>query len=298
MISKHFLLIFTVNFIALFLMFNLFPVSTPSKSNVQVLSPISHKQTVLSVQASEPEITVIPTPTLILPSPVPTEVSTSNISNRKTTLKSSYKIAYFGDSMIDTGGERREYDEHSLKAKYPNTDFQLYNYGKGSQTAAMGLALFHQPLQYKDRAFPSVDELKPDIIIIGSFAYNPYDPPSPTQHWVDLTKIVEEAKKITPNVYILAEIAPLRATFGRGPAGVNYETSTAITHSQTIIDQLNGAVGLAKALNVGLIDAFHPSIVSADSGGNPAYVNPGDGIHPSAAGFEFMANILAKTIKF
>lgn len=225
------------------------------------------------------------------PSPTPTSEPTPTVNQSlKTAKKSSYSIAVYGDSMVDTMGERLEYLEHSLKKIYPNVNFTLYNYGKGSENVEMGLNRWNNKLDYQDRHYPSIVDLKPDIIVMGSFAYNPFSPYIRDRHWVGLTKTIEAAKIITPNVYVLAEINPLRKTFGKGPNGVNWEESTAYEHSGHIVEQLENAVGLARTLNVPLIDVFHQSI------GVSGLNNSGDGIHASVAGHEFTADIIAKTI--
>lgn len=223
-------------------------------------------------------------PTTITPTPAAEQPAT------KTAKKTSYSIAVYGDSMVDTMGERCEYLEHSLKKLYPNVNFTLYNYGKGSENVEMGLNRWNNKLDYQDRHYPSIVDLKPDIIIMGSFAYNPFSPYNRDRHWVGLTKIIEAAKAITPNVYALAEINPLRKTFGKGPNGVNWEESTAYEHSGHIVEQLENTVGLANTLDIPLIDVFHKSI------GVNGLNNSGDGIHASIAGHEFTADVIANTI--
>lgn len=64
-----------------------------------------------------------------------------------------YKIAIFGDSMVDTMSEQLEYLQANLKIKYPNILFEYYNFGIGSQNVLEGLARFHQPFSYKTRNF-------------------------------------------------------------------------------------------------------------------------------------------------
>lgn len=254
-----------------------------------------------SVMGAQTEITsTIPSPTLIPTIPPtltisPTDIPTPTITPKpaqtiKSAKKNSYSIAIYGDSMIDTMGERCEYLEHSLKRLYPNVNFTLYNYGKGSENVEMGLNRWNNRLDYQDRHFPSITELKPDIIILGSFAYNPFSPYNRDRHWVGLTKLIETARSITPSVYQLAEIVPLRKNFGKGPNGVNWEESTAYEHSGHIVEQLENAVSLSRNLNVPLIDVFHSSI------GVGGLNNAGDGIHASVAGHEFTADIIAKTI--
>lgn len=272
-----------------------FPTFSNATSNKLAQTPIDNQEQVLGETA--PEITsvlsttptVTPTPSLI-PTVEPTAVPTETPIPSKPHSKNSYSIAVYGDSMVDTMGERLEYLEHSLKRLYPSVNFTLYNYGIGAQHVETGLGRWNSRLDYQDRHYPSIVDVRPDIIVLGSFAYNPFSPYERDRHWVGLTKLIETAKSVTSNVYVLAEIAPLRSNFGKGPNGVNWDENTAYTHSGRIIEQLENAVGLGRTLNVPVIDAFHAS------GGNATYVNPSDGIHPSVSGHEFTADMIAKTI--
>jgi len=291
--------LFVLSVVILLFASTFYPFSSVAQSNELAESTINNNKEVLGETTVFPS--PIPSPTEI-PTPSPTIVPTETpaLPTRpegdrplveKSARKSSYSIAVYGDSMVDTMGERCEYLEHSLKKIYPNVNFTLYNFGKGSENAEMGLARWNSRLDYQDRHYSSLPEIRPDIIILGSFAYNPFSPYNRDQHWVGLTKLIEQAKTVTPNVYVLAEIAPLRKNFGQGPNGVNWDEQTAYEHSGHIIEQLENAVGLAKTLNVSLIDVYHASI------GKSGLNNSGDGIHASVAGHEFTADIIANTIQ-
>jgi len=247
----------------------------------------TNTESVKGVQAPTPTLTQIPTRTStpsIKPTPTPIRLS-----------KQSYTIAVFGDSMVDTMGERLEYLEHALKRKYPGVNFTLYNFGKGSENVEMGMTRIGSGLNYQDRHYPPLTEIRPDILIVGSFAYNPFSPYERDRHWLGLTKLVKQAQIIADKVYMLAEIAPLRSDFGKGPNGVNWDNNTSYVHSGHIIEQLENAVALSRNLNVPLIDAFDKT-VNGDKEGNRSYVNPSDGIHPSVAGHEFTAELIASSL--
>lgn len=272
--------------------------SNPVITNLTPQTSINNSQ-VLGAQTKNAEPTSNISPTLqptVIPTVFPetkTQIDIPTISptpSSKPYAKHNYNIAVYGDSMVDTMGERLEYLEHSLKRIYPRVNFTLYNYGKGSENVEMGLNRWNSKLDYQDRHYPSIVELKPDIIIMGSFGYNPFTPFNRDQHWLGLTKLIEAAKTITPNVYIMAEIAPLRNNFGKGPNGVNWDEPTAYEHSGKIIQQLENAIGLSRTLNVPLINVFEKSK------GNPSLTNPSDGIHPSVTGHEFTADIIVDTI--
>ena len=212
--------------------------------------------------------------------------------------KKEYSIAIYGDSMVDTMGERLEYLEHELLSRYPETTFRLYNYGIGSQNIKDGLERWNKPLKYVDRDFPAITELKPNIIILGSFAYNPLYPYDRNAEWLGYTELVQRAQRITPQVYMLAEIAPMRRGFGFGPNGVNWEPSTAWGHTQKIVEGLQNVLGLSRTLEVPLIDAYTPSLQDDIEEGRPELVNHSDNIHPSVEGHMFIAKIIVDVLAF
>ncbi|KXK11221.1 MAG: hypothetical protein UZ22_OP11002000426 [Microgenomates bacterium OLB23] len=212
--------------------------------------------------------------------------------------RKEYAIAIYGDSMVDTMGERLEYLEHALLERYPETTFRLYNYGVGSQNIHNGLERWNKPLRYQDRDFPAITELRPDIIIVGSFAYNVLVPHDRNAHWLGYTELVQRAQRLTPHVYMLAEIAPMRRGFGFGPNGVNWEPSTAWSHTEKIIEQLENVLGLARTLQVPLIDAYSPSLQDGVKEGKRELVNPSDNIHPSVEGHKFIAKTIVDALKF
>jgi len=245
-----------------------------------------------------PTTDVTATPTLWIPTPAPT--STIKLPSLRPTIKLQkdvYKIAVFGDSMVDTMGENMDYLQRSLKKKYLETGFLLYNYGTGSQNITDGLNRFNNPFSYQTRNFPSISELQPDVLIIASFAYNPFLPHDRERHQAILEQLVNEAKKLNTKVYLLAEIAPLKRDFGKGINGVNWDDNTSYEHATHIIENLENTYSVAKTTNVSLIDAFSPSQINSEKEGNKEYVNPDDGIHPSAVGHQFMADLIASVIK-
>lgn len=212
-------------------------------------------------------------------------------------IKHSYSIAIFGDSMVDTMGEQLDYLQIALKKRYPHTTFYYYNYGIGSQNAEEGLARFHSPFHYKTRNFVPLSDLHPDIIIVGSFAYNPFSPYNRDRHWVTLSKLVKEAQATGADVYMLAEIAPLRSGFGNGPHGVNWPNQKANEWATHIVEQLENAVYLSRDhLKVPLINVYAATQIDGRFGAKK-YVDPNDGIHPSVAGHQLMSEVIASKIK-
>ncbi len=238
-----------------------------------------------------PTIYITPTPT---PTQQPTLTPTPTIIVLK---KASYTIAIFGDSMVDTMGDNLEYLGKSLVNKYPLTEFKLYNYGIGGQNVEQGLGRFESTFSNKTRQYPPLPALHSDVIIIGSFAYNPFSIHDKNKHYTLLSQLVEKAKNIAPRVYVLAEIAPLKIGFGKGKNGVNWPEDMSKQQALQILEQLDNAVNVSSSQGVKLINAYHRSRIDG-AFGSTYYVNPDDGIHPSAPGHTFMAELIAETLEF
>lgn len=234
-----------------------------------------------------------PTPT---PSPSPSPSPRPSINPKPTPNKSSYIIAAFGDSMVDTMGENLDYLDKEMTAIYPTTKFKFYNFGVGSQNVVEAGKRFDSPLVYKDRNYPAISQINPDIIIISSFAYNPLSPYNKSVYLSGLKEVINKAKSTNAQIYLLAEIAPIRVGFGKGVGGVNWSDAQVQTHVGYIFQNLDGAVNLASQEKIPLINAYEKSQVDGKYG-NKIYVGSHDGIHPSIEGEVFMAEIIAETLK-
>ncbi len=275
--SKHFLIhLFLASSLLLFIFVPIFAYNNFHKPN-QVLSAKTQ-------ESASPVST-----------PSPSQFPKPSTSPSPTLSKTKYTIAIFGDSFIDTMGENLEYLEPRFKAKYPQAKFSLYNYGIGSQNIKDGLSRFGSPLNYKERHFPPIGAIHADIIVLGSFAYNPFSPHDRNQHYLDLIELVNRAKATGAAVYQLAEIAPRKNGFGKGPHGVNWPAADANSQAAKIVEQLEDAVNAAKTANIPLINAFYPSQTDGNYG-NPNFVNSDDGIHPSVEGHSFMADLIVKRL--
>lgn len=255
-----------------------------SESKQEVLS--EKTAAIPKLESASPTPTPTPTP---IPSPTPTASTIPILS------KASYTIAVIGDSMVDTMGENMQYLEQSLDARYPQTNFNLYNYGIGGQNIAQGLERFKKPFSYQTREFPPIGGIAADVIIVASFAYNPFSPHNRDQHWLTLTQLVTEARQTGADVYLLAEVAPLKTGFGDGPGGINWPPDLAGQQAENIRQQLENAINLSRELSVPLINAYGKSTVDGKFG-DRVYVSAHDGIHPSVEGHLLMADLIAQTI--
>ena len=228
-------------------------------------------------------------------------VSTERVSSIPTPTpklaKSEYVIAAYGDSMIDTMGEKMKYLQKQLQKKYPGVIFRLYNYGIGAQNVEQGLARWNASFKNRERSFPPISTLSPDVIILGSYAYNPFNPHDLQKYRNTLSQLAQKAKETKAKVYLLAEIAPIYDGFGDGPKGPNMSTESAHMQANNIREQLEQVVNVAKKQKIALIDMFSITQLNGKYG-NRYYTNPDDGVHPSEFGQEATAEMIVKTVKF
>jgi len=206
----------------------------------------------------------------------------------------SLTIAFLGDSMVDTMGEGLPYIEKELKKDYPGFQFNLLNYGAGGTNIEYGIQRITQDYEYLGKKIPALVKTNPDIVVVESFAYNPWgaDQSDLDRHWLAMAKIVDLLKSQTnAKILFLATIAPNKANFGVGPGGVNWDKDISYLHAAKIEKYIDNTIKFAKSQGYAYIDAYTPSIVSGD--GNLTYINPGDHIHPSVLGCQFIARLIA-----
>lgn len=212
------------------------------------------------------------------------------------TFKKTYSIAIYGDSMVETMGENLEYLDKSMKKYYPRFDFKFYNYGIGGDNIDKGLSRLNEEFHRNTRNYPALSQLHPDVLIIGSFSYNPFVPHDKDKHARLLAELANRGRLVSNKTYILKEIAPLETGFGKGPRGVNWPEDSVKVHVGYILDQLANVSDVTNYLNVGLIDVYSVSIIPGSRFGKPLYVNKDDGIHPSVEGIILTADKIASTI--
>ena len=102
--------------------------------------------------------------------------------------KQGYVVAAIGDSMVETMGDSLDYLKAELKEKYPGTEFAMYNYGIGAEKVTGALERLDKPFIRGTRNYPPLTHLNPDVLIVGSYAYNPFDEYNRNAHWLALAK--------------------------------------------------------------------------------------------------------------
>lgn len=278
---KKFLIVFELLLISGLVLFNLTFVENKIS---QASSSVEYEYVLPKKLGIEPSVTFgdlvkISLPTTPLPEETPIPPSAT---------KSSYKIALIGDSMIETMGENLDYLDKALKQKYPNTEFHLYNYGIGSENVEMAATRIDQT---------GIATSNFDIIISGTWAYNPLVPFNQEAYKSKLDEITMQLAAGNSDYYMLIEIAPLDDGFGKGSGGVNWPDEISKPHVKDILTQLWTARYLAHERGYKIIDTYTPSRAFLSEYGELKYVNSHDGIHPSVEGHEFIANIIVSTIE-
>jgi len=263
-------------------------VQAPVISFGQLISQNSHSQNILgaeSVPIPTPAPSLIFTPT---PTPIP-----------HVTRKPHMTIAMVGDSMIETLGSGVPDLQKKLVIYYPNTTFTILNNGVGSTTIDSGINRLTKDYVVNAKKIPSVVSQQPDLIIIESFAYNPYtlDEGALTRHWLALARIMDILREQLADAKVLlsATITPNAKTFGDGAPFIAYTDIEKHEKVMTIKAFLDNTVRFARSENIPLANAYNPSTMR-DGNGNWTYISPTDHIHYSTKGRLFFIDTLFEAI--
>lgn len=223
----------------------------------------------------------------------------STIPEVRTTQKPHYTVAFLGDSMTDTLGADLRLVADELARIYPATSFTLLNYGVGGENIVSGLARVTAETTYLGVVRPPLIAQRPDLVIIESFAYNPFsfETGALEQHWLSLAYIVDAIGANLPDarIVIAATIAPNSRVFGDGAPGLAFSAQDKLERTQTIKRYLENALRFAQSEQLPFADAYHPS-VDSNGEGKLLYINPGDHIHYSDAGRQLFARTVVETI--
>jgi hypothetical protein len=213
--------------------------------------------------------------------------------------QSAYTIAFLGDSMIDTLGPDLPNIQDLLHTYYPATKFTLQNYGVGATNIDYGITRLTNDYDYLGVHKSAILAQNPDIVVVESFAYNPYsyDVGALDQHWLALAKIVDTVRARTPKaqIVIAATISPNNLVFGDGAPGISMDPTGKREKVATIQKYLDSTIAFAKSQNLPLADVYHPSLDSTGNG-KVEYINPGDHIHYSDEGRALFARIFTDTV--
>lgn len=274
-----------------------------------VVSPIPDEVPVPIVEVTTPAVSfgtlsqLTPPPEVLGASiePTPTPQPTLRLAQAHSgqTRKDSFTIAVIGDSMVDTLGPDIAGLGNKLTQQYQNVTFRLLNYGVGATNIDYGITRLTSGYDYLGQPKPSLVSQNPDIVVIESFAYNPYsfDEGALDRHWLALAKAVDTVRGTLPEatVIIAATIAPNWDVFGDGAPGVSFSDQGKREHVAVVKRYLENALRFAQSQGLPLADVYHPSLQS-DGNGKIQYINGGDHIHYSEVGRDLFARVLANTI--
>lgn len=221
-----------------------------------------------------------------LPTPTPT-ISADNLQRYNLVSPKNGKatIAVLGDSMVDTLQTELPQLKILLAQAYPNYEFKLYNFGVGGENIESGLSRLTSEYDYIGTHHPSVLEVHPDILVIESFAYNPWSNSQSDldRQWHDLSQMLDTVKSNSPQTKIIlaATIAPNSDIFGDGV--LNWSPEDKKNKTQIIKSYLQNLVNFSSSTRLPLADAYHDSLKS-DGEGDERYISSSDHLHPSGLG--------------
>jgi lysophospholipase L1-like esterase len=264
-----------------------------------VISPIPDDIGVATPPPAKPDISFGQIVTV--PTPMPEVLGITTIAPTPTPIlakKKSYTIALLGDSMIDTLGPGIPALQTDLKNMYPGTSFTLLNYGDGGTNIDFGIDRIINSYTYLGNHIPSLASTHPDIVVLESFAYNPFPVVDGVdRHWLALARAVDTIHQYVPGakIIIAATIAPNSMVFGDGAAGLAFSAQDKIERTTVIKQYLDSTVKFAIGEHLPLADAYHASL-TANGEGKLTYINGGDHIHYSDAGRALFAKKLSDVI--
>lgn len=277
---------------------SLFTVAVYAASSV--ISPIPDDMTLATPDPPKPDISFGQIVTI--PTPTPQVLGITTIAPTPTpilTKKQSYTIALLGDSMIDTLGPGVPALQTNLKNMYPRTNFTILNYGAGGTNIDYGIERITGGYTYLGNHIPSLASTHPDIVVLESFAYNPFPDADGgiNRHWLALARAVDTTREHLPGakIIIAATIAPNSTTFGDGAAGLAFGAQDKIERTTVIKQYLDSTVKFAQSQHLPLADAYHASL-DGNGDGKLTYINGGDHIHYSDAGRALFAQKVVEAI--
>ena len=210
--------------------------------------------------------------------------------------KDRYSVAVLGDSMVDTLGPGVPHLQAELVKRYPDVLFTIINFGVGGENIDSGIFRLINDYDYLGNHLYSIQSFNPDLLIVESFAYNPYPVvDGVTRHWLALARVVDTVRATMPNTSILfvATIAPNATIFGDNV--LHWSSAEKQRKVAEIKEYLENTIRFARGEGYPIADAFHPSLGS-DGNGKIEYIHPGDQIHYSDAGREFFGKVVADSI--
>jgi len=266
----------------------------------KLLSPLAENEKSLIYPATSTSDTHRTGPLVTFGDLIATVPSTSvlAVQARSPKVKSaerSVKIVLLGDSMTESLGHAPVLVT-TLKDTYPSYQFEIINYGVGSTNIDYALERVRNGYTYKTKHFPSLIELRPDIVIVESFAYNQYGtgPETVESYRRKLIDIVHSLQWYAgARVLIMATLAPDATNYAKGVLELGPSKRAEIVAEKKLY--LYTALVVGNELGVPNIDAFGSSLGN-NGNGRPELTEDETNIHPSPQGTVFLQEIMAKSL--
>lgn len=208
-------------------------------------------------------------------------------------------VAVVGDSMVDVLGKELPQLQTALKNHFPQIEFNIFNFGVGASDLEYALHRLTNEYLYLGMKFPSVFSVKPDILIIESFAYNNF---GYNQEGLDKQRqIIEEMIAKTnrhlpeTKIVLASTIAPNSTIFANRVDGFEWNQAERLVRTETVKEYLKNLIDFSEAAGYPLADAYSVSIDRYGEG-KPAYINSEDNLHPSSLGGELFCQKIAEAI--
>ncbi len=238
---------------------------------------------------------------LVTPTPIPTEapegevLGTADINE----VEKEITVAVLGDSMIDVLQPDLPQLKSALANYYPQAKFNLFNFGVGASDLEYAVERLTEEYLYLGSKYPAVLSVKPDVLVIESFAYNNfgYGQEGLDKQWMLIGDIITRTKKLSPDTKIVlaATIAPNATVYGKGIDGIEWNQAERLVRSETVKEYLQNIINFANSQGYPLADAYHASIDEYGEG-KVVYINAQDNLHPSGPGGELFCKKVAEAI--
>jgi hypothetical protein len=237
------------------------------------------------------------------PTPTPTPVLNNSGQVLGTTdifgSKEKLTVAVLGDSMVDVLQPDLPQLQSALENYFPKAEFELFNFGVGASDLEYAVQRLTEDYVYLGTKYPAVLSVKPDILVIESFAYNNfgYGKVGLDKQWLLIGDIITKTKELSPETKIVlaATIAPNSTVHGQGIDGIEWNQAERIVRADTVKEYLENIINFANSQGFPLADAYHPSM-DAYGEGKPVYINAQDHLHPSGPGGELFCQKVAEAI--
>ncbi len=210
----------------------------------------------------------------------------------------SKTIVLVGDSMTEYLGNF-ELLNLALKKHYPNTTFQLLNYGFGSTNILSVPDRLTKLSDYNKRLLQPINDIPFDLILIESTGNNPLSQYSLEEGTKKQNQTLDQIVSIIiqkhpkSSIVFVATIAPNKDWYGYGALTLSPQQREQWVNER--IAYIKNHMAYAKLHNIPLINIFDKSLDSTGQG-NIDYLNSNDHIHPSPTGIEFISKEIANFI--